>query len=143
MDYRAMSALAANPAQVRRTANLVILRDGEALSENAADFLTKLTSYEGEKPLTTRELEFLSSLVEGSRKISRAGNYAASQLVARVYAERSSLQYWEEQREIEQLATSDPSALTVRQWKMLIALARQVDIIAADEWIELPGALAA
>ncbi|MEO1649474.1 MAG: hypothetical protein AAFR60_00660, partial [Pseudomonadota bacterium] len=65
MDYRAMSALAANPAQVRRTANLVILRDGAALSENAADFLTKLTSYEGDKPLTTRELEFLSSLVEG------------------------------------------------------------------------------
>lgn len=143
MDYRAMSALAANPAQVRRTANLVLLRDGHDFSDNAADFLAKLASYDGEKPLTTRELEFLSSLVEGSRKMSRAGNYSASQLVARVYADRLNLQYWEEQREIEQLAASEPSALTVRQWKMLIALARQIDIIPADEWIELPSALAA
>ena len=63
MNYREMTALASDPARVRATAEF-ILATGRADTSGAQEFLAGLARYDGERPLTTRQLETLFALAQ-------------------------------------------------------------------------------
>lgn len=138
MDYREMTKLGADPVRVRSLASMILDLGSAALSDKAVSLLTSLKAYDGAKPLTTRQLEALYSLRENSTRKSKAGRYRADHLVSITWEARLDLLDDEAEDWLdEQHAKGSGIALTRSEWRRLLALARRLDLIPIDEWIEL------
>lgn len=138
MDYREMIQLGADPVRVRSLAALILDRGSATLSEGSVSLLTSLKAYEGSKPLSTRQLEALYALRENSTRKSKAGRYRADILVRITWEARSDLLDDQAEDWLDvQHAKGVGIALTRNEWRRLLALARRLDLIPQDEWIEL------
>jgi hypothetical protein len=108
------------------------------LSERSSDLLTKLTKYDGKQPLSTRQLEALYALRERSTQRSIAGGYRASVLVQEAYEARLDLvEYDDEEWITEMHARGSQLVLSTNQWRRLIYICKDLQILEQDTWIEL------
>jgi hypothetical protein len=139
MDYREMTRLAADPVAVRSLAHMLLSTRAELLSETAEKLLASLSRYQGEKPLSTRQLEALYSIRESTSRRTKAGKYDAATLVRQAWEARFDLNSEDDELWLEaQSARQKPLALTHAEWRKLLAICRQpeIDLIGAD-YIEL------
>ena len=138
MDYREMTQLGGDPVRVRSLASIILDHGSVALSDKAVSLLTSLKNYNGEKPLTTRQIEVLYALRENSTRKAKAGRYRAERLVRITWEARLDLLDDEAEDWLDrQHAKGTGIALTRSEWRRLLALARQLDLIPINEWIEL------
>jgi hypothetical protein len=138
MDYREMTALGREPHRVRAIASTVLDLLAGDLSERSSDLLTKLTKYDGKQPLSTRQLEALYALRERSTRRSIAGGYRASVLVQEAYEARLDLvEYDDEEWITEMHARGSQLVLSTNQWRRLIYICKDLQILEQDTWIEL------
>ena len=135
-----MSKLAQDPDRVRTIARAVLQRMPAGLPERGYPFLEDLRNYDGSKPLTTRQQEFLYTLIQLSTKRSIAGSYRASTLIARAFDARLDLVEYDDEEWIVTLRALGPGAsLSSGEWKRLLAICRELDLIYKDEWVPLAG----
>jgi hypothetical protein len=134
MNYLKMSNLAKDPAAVRRTAKslLAVLRGH--LKENALNFLTQLTTYDRTQTLSTREKEFLYSLImRGSARRFMVGGYRAYTLISNLHEIRLDLPEGDEEFVEDMYEVGPQLALTEKQWEYVFALSREHGFI--DHWV--------
>jgi hypothetical protein len=138
MDYREMTQLGTDPIRVRALASLIIGHGSSGLSEKAISLLTSLKSYDGAKPLSTRQLEALYSLRENGVRKSKAGRYLADHLLKIIWEARLDLLDDEAEDWLDELHRQGSGiALNRSEWRRLLALARRLDLIPQNEWVEL------
>jgi hypothetical protein len=138
MDYREMTQLGADPVRVRSLAGLILDHGSVGLSDRAVSLLTSLKAYDGAKPLTTRQLEALYALRENSTRKAKAGRYRADHLVRITWEARLDLLDDEAEGWLDEMHVKGAGiALTRTEWRRLLALARKLDLIPPDEWIEI------
>jgi hypothetical protein len=138
MDYREMTQLGADPVRVRSLASMILDHGGAALSKEVVSLLTSLKAYDGAKPVTTRQLEVLYALREKGTRKSKAGRYRADHLVRITWEARLDLvdddaEDWLDNLRVKGICIT----LTHGEWRRLLALARRLDLIPRDEWVEL------
>jgi hypothetical protein len=135
MNYREMTALARDPARVRALAEFV-LANGRLGASATREFLADLASYDGTKPLTTRQLETLYSLRERASRRSKVGRYRAATLIRTAWENRLDLLDDAAEPWLAQLLARGPdAALSRNEWRRLFALCRRLDILNPDEWV--------
>lgn len=139
MDYREMSRIGSDPIAVRGLAALLLQRQHASI-ERMHDFLTDLRTYDGKKPLSTRQLETLLSLRDTTKRRSKAGKYQARVLAQQAWERRLDLNDEESEDWLDELRQrSAEIGLTDGEWRRLAAICRLPDIglLAPDEWIAL------
>lgn len=133
-----MTQLGADPVRVRALASMILALNSAGLSERAFSLLTSLKTYDGGKPLSTRQLEALYALRENAARKARAGRYSADHLIKITWEARLDLVDDEAEDWLDELHRRGPGiALTRSEWRHLLALARRLDLIPPDEWVEL------
>lgn len=138
MDYREMNAIAGDPARVRATAAFVLASMGDELEDGSHKFLSELADYDGDKRLSVRALEYLYALRERTWRRAMAGGMRADTLIAKTWQARLDLLDYDDEEWLDELKSAGAGiALSKPQWRRLIALAKEVDLIPADQWIEL------
>jgi hypothetical protein len=140
MDYREMTRLASDPARVRALASMVLKLEGERLSEGAQDLLAKLSAYDGDKPLSTRQQEALYSLREQASRSPNVGPYRAADLVAKAWQRRFDLDQFEDEEWLSDLREKGSAlSLSRNEARRLLAICRhpEIDLIPQGVWIEL------
>jgi len=138
MDYREMTQLGADPVRVRSLASMILELSTEQLSDRAASLLTSLKSYDGAKPLSTRQLEALYALRENATRKSKAGRYRADHLIKITWEVRLDLVDDEAEDWLDELHRRGAGTALMRsEWRRLLMLARRLDLIPSDEWVDL------
>jgi Ser/Thr protein kinase RdoA (MazF antagonist) len=124
--------------RVRSLAGLILDYGSVELSDRAVSLLTSLKAYDRVKQLTTRQLEALYALRETSIRKDKAGRYRADHLVRTTWEARLDLLYDEAEGWLDEMHVKGAGIeLTRTEWRRLLALARKLDLIPPDEWIEL------
>jgi len=140
LDYRAMSRLAQDADRVRSIARAVLQQMPAGLPERGYPFLEDLKQYDGTKSLSTRQQEFFYMLIQLSTKRSTAGPYRASTLIAKAFDARLDLVEYDDEEWIVTMRALGPGAsLSNGEWKRLLAICRELDLIYRDEWVTLAG----
>lgn len=138
MDYREMTRLAQDPAGVRGIAKMIMTVVADELSEKSHSFLASLQTYDGSKPLSTRQLETLYGLREQTSRRAVAGRYRASTLFKLLLENRYDLTEIEDEEWIERkIALGPDAAISSAEWRRLIALCKELGLIDRGEWVEL------
>ena len=138
MDYREMNRLADSPASVRDVATFILAVASPDLTERSHDFLVTLQKYDGSKLLSTRQKEALFSLRERATRRSTVGRYRASTLV-RLASERClDLTDFEDAEWLQELTAFGANlAVSNGQWRRLIRISKDLEVVPNDEWIPL------
>lgn len=140
MDYREMMELGRDPVRVRTLAATIVATSGDTLQEDWYPFLEGLKKYDGTKPLTTRQLEFLYGLRERATRTVRAGPYRADTLARKAWELRHDLGDDDNFEWLEALQKRpSPLRLSRDEWRRLFAICRkpEIDLLPADEWINI------
>jgi hypothetical protein len=136
MDYRELSRIAGDPAEVRSTAKMIKRLLGERISEWQAEFLSKLEKFDGPDRLSTRQCETLISMRETVNRRSEVGRYRASNLVALLAMARADLPEDQEARVLKLQKLGPSLALSDSEWRYVFAMCRELNII-DDPYISL------
>ena len=138
MDHRAMLRVASDPAQVKGWAAQIRARLGQELNDRDHAFLDKLAVFDGAEPLSVRQREYLSGLIERTERYTRAGGYRASDLIHRLHEARVDL-HEDEEAAVSELPERGPGiALSRTEWRLVLALSRRLGLI-EDHYVPLPG----
>ena len=133
-----MTRLAQDPEGIRGIARMIMRIAADDLSEKSQSFLSDLEKYDGTKPLSTRQLEALFALRERSSRSAAAGRYSASALFKLAFEHRFDLAEVDDEEWLELKHALGPGiAISKGEWRRLIALCKDLDIIAREEWIEI------
>lgn len=140
MDHRVMLKLAHDPDRIRKIAAAVLQQMPNGLPEGGYPFLEDLRTFDGTKPLSVRQLEFLYALIQLSTRSEKAGPYRAATLIRRAWEARAELTDGDDEDWLQALhAQGAAAALSHGQWRRLLGLCRQLDLIDPEEWVPLPG----
>ena len=138
MNYREMARLAQDPAGIRGVAKMIMTVVADELSEKSHSFLSDLQSYDGSRPLSTRQLETLYALRERSTRRPTAGRYRAAVLFKLAFEQRFDLPDVDDEEWLEtQHARGPEIAISAGEWRRLIALCKDLGIIERAEWVEI------
>ena len=138
MDYREMNAIAGDPARVRATAAFVLAAIGDDLEDGSEKFLTELARYDGATRLGVRQLEYLYTLRERTWRRAKAGGLRADVLIERTWQARFDLVDEDAEAWLDDVKGQGAGIeLSKPEWRRLIALAKQVGLIEAGQWIDL------
>ncbi|MFY0615734.1 MAG: hypothetical protein JXQ99_29665 [Hyphomicrobiaceae bacterium] len=133
-----MNAIAGDPVRVRATASMILAEMAGELAEGSEKFLTDLATYDGKKRISVRALEYLYGLREHAWRRAKVAGWRADALIAKTWEARFDLVDYDAEEWLDELKEQGAGiALSKPQWRRLIAMAKQVDLIAAEQWIEL------
>lgn len=139
-DYRELKRLADDPGAARALADLLLTHRADLLSDSAQDLLASLKKRAGEKELTMRQLEALLDIRDRSTVSNKIGPYNLGRLVRQVWERRADLADYEDEEWIASLLERDlVRGLTEAERRRFVAICKSpgVDLIAADEWVDL------
>lgn len=138
MNYREMTRLAQDPAGIRGIARMIRTVVADELSETSQSFLSALETYDGAKPLSTRQLETLYALRERSTRRPTAGRHRAATLIKLAFEHRFDLVDVDDEEWLARKhAEGTDIALSAGEWRRLIALCKTLELLDRQEWVEI------
>lgn len=140
VNYDAVRRLARRSEDIRKLARRLLATEDE-LPKNTREFLTKLSTYNGESPLTEPQIEFLADLRDRHDRVVflDGGKRSVAGLVEQVYGRRCELDEFEGQWVSGLRERGTTISLSPRDCRHLIALGRrpEVDVVASDEYVAI------